>query len=387
MSSDCEKIKDQIADLVTGILPEAQVHVLEQHLNKCAACRDYARALKDEDMLLTEFFAKIDTNITHQQERVLQAINHSGVSKQSETHLIRRIIMKSPITKLAVAAAVIIITIVFLMTFFEKASAPAYALEQTIKANHSIKTVHLRKFEKGQNIGHDEHSDYWLKYSDYWLKYDDAGKLSNLRCNEHAKDGIKFTVWNEGIEKNWIPQDNVVIVKRLNDTAKKWEEFAKESDYELLLQWINDQEEIELKIDKPAEDSDSIYVKATHNPSKTRIELVVDRKTKLIKKLSRYYLIEHGDELDLQVEFFAYNQPIAPSIFELRGIPDDAKVIERVEGGIIVPGLRVGDYTFGMSKDEVLKKCGEPEYTEEKGTLSKILRDSMVCALVAFGWK
>ncbi len=74
MNSDCQKIKDQIADLVTGILPEAQVHNLEQHLNECAACRDYARALKDEDMLLTEFFAKIDTNITHQQERVLQAL-------------------------------------------------------------------------------------------------------------------------------------------------------------------------------------------------------------------------------------------------------------------------------------------------------------------------
>ena len=269
--------------------------------------------------------------------------------------------MKSPVTKIA-AAAVIIISVVFLVTFFDKAASPAYALDQTIKANHSIKAVHLRKFEKGQNIGHNEHSDYWLKYSDYWLKYDDAGKLSNLRCNEHAKDGVKFTVWNEGIEKNWIPQDNVVIVKRLNNTARKWEEFAKESDYELILQWINDQENMELKIDEPAKDSDSIYVKAKHNPSKTRIELVVDRKTKLIKKLSRYYLIEHGDELDLQVEFFAYNQPIAPSMFELKGTPDDAKIIERVEGGIIVPGLRVGDYTFGMSKDEVLKKCGEPEY-------------------------
>jgi len=117
MNSDCQKIKDQIADLVTGILPEAQVHELEQHLNKCATCRDYARALKDEDMLLTDFFAKIDTNITHQQERVIQAINHSGVSRQSETHLIRRTIMKSPITKLAVAAAAIAVVVLGLVEF------------------------------------------------------------------------------------------------------------------------------------------------------------------------------------------------------------------------------------------------------------------------------
>jgi len=108
MNSDCEKIKDQIADLVTGILPEAQAQIMEQHLNECAACRDYARALKDEDMLLTEFFAKIDTDITHQQERVLQAINRFDVSKKSETHLIRRTIMKNPITKLAAVLAIVI---------------------------------------------------------------------------------------------------------------------------------------------------------------------------------------------------------------------------------------------------------------------------------------
>ncbi len=182
----------------------------------------------------------------------------------------------------------------------------------------------------------------------------------NLRCNEHDKDGVKFTVWNEGIKKTWIPQDNVVIVKRLNNMAKEWEDFPK-----LTLQWLYDQakekEEIELKIDEPV-DSDFIYVKTTNSVDKVQVELVVDRKTKLIKKLLRYPLREQGNELDLQVEFFAYNQPIDPSMFELRGIPDNAKIIDRVEGGIIVPGLRVGDYTFGMSKDEVLSKFGEPEH-------------------------
>jgi len=290
---------------------------------------------------------------------VLETYNKTFDNKSSGYHpIIWRTIMKSPITKLT-AAAVIIITAVFLMTFFEKAAAPAYAIEQTIKANNTIKTVHLRIFEKGQSIENNE-------FSDYWLKYDNAGKLSNLRCNEHHKDGVKFTVWNEGIKKTWTPENNVVIIKRLNNTAKEWEDFAKEFDYELLLQWLNNQVrengEIELKIDAPAEDSDFIYVEATHSVDKVRIELVVDRKTKLIMKASEYHLREHGDELGKHVEFFAYNQLIDPSMFELREIPYNAKVIEKVEGSIIVPGLRVGDYTFGMSKDEVLKKCGEPEH-------------------------
>ena len=289
---------------------------------------------------------------------IVQTYNKIVDNKSACYHpIVWRTIMKSPVTKLT-AAAVIIITIVFLIAFLEKAAVPAYALEQTIEANNTIKTVHLRKFERGQSIENNE-------FSDYWLKYDNAGRLSNLRCNEHSKDGVKFTVWNEGIKKTWIPQDNVVIITRLNDTAKEWENFFKESDYELLLKWLNDQkekEEIELKIiDEPAKDTDFIYVKATHFVRKERIELVIDRKTKLIKKLSGYRLREQGDELGDQFEFLGYNQLIDPSMFELREIPYNVKVIEKVERNIIVPGLRVGDFTLGMSKDDVLKKCGEPE--------------------------
>jgi len=281
---------------------------------------------------------------------VLQTYNKT-FDKKSACYrpIIWRTIMKSPITKLTATAA-IIITAVFLITFFEKAAAPAYALEQTIEANHTIKNVHLRMFEKGQSIENNE-------FSDYWVKYDSAGKLLNLRCNEHDKDGVKFTFWNEGIKKTWIPEDNVVIVKRLNNMAKEWEDFPK-----LTLQWLYDQakekEDIELKIDEPI-GSEFIYVKTTHSADKVRVDLVVDRKTKLIKKLLRYRLGEQGNEPDLQIDFFAYNQPIDPSMFVLKGIPDDAKVIDKVEGSIIVPGLRVGDYTFGMSKDDVLKKRGE----------------------------
>ncbi|MFH1883099.1 MAG: hypothetical protein ABIL62_10360, partial [Planctomycetota bacterium] len=46
-------------------------------------------------------------------------------------------------------------------------------------------------------------------------------------------------------------------------------------------------------------------------------------------------------------------------------------------GGIIVPGVRVGDYTFGMSEDDVLKSLGKPKaifYGEERYTLGNLPR-------------
>ncbi|HUU16187.1 MAG TPA: S8 family serine peptidase [Sedimentisphaerales bacterium] len=277
-----------------------------------------------------------------------------------------RTIMKSPLTKIG-AAAVIIISVVFLITFFDKAATPAYALEQTIEANHTIKTVHLRMFEDGRSIENNE-------FSDYWIKYNDAGMLSNLRCNEHDKDGVRFTIWNEGIKKTWIPEKNVVFLNRLNNTDKAWEDFAKEFEPKFRLQWLYDQadekEALEIKIDEPAEDSNSIYVKATHSVHKVRAELVVDRKTKLIKKFSIYHLREQEYELDMRFEFLAYNQPIDPSMFELSGIPDNAKVYDQVNQLV---GLEKGDLTNEEIAVKVVREGLKATIAKDYGQVRKLM--------------
>jgi len=163
MNSDCGKIRDQIADLVTGILPEAQVHTLEQHLNECSACRDYTRALKDEDTLLTEFFAKMDTDMPNRQERVLQAIDRSCVPKETEIPSIRGTIMKSPITKLAVAAA-IIVAVIISMSILDGSSPSAYALDQTVEALKNVRFLHI-------------------------IGYDNTGQIKDERWIEIGMDG------------------------------------------------------------------------------------------------------------------------------------------------------------------------------------------------------
>lgn len=109
MNSDCDKMKDQIADLVTGILSEGQTKRLRQHLEKCNACRVYAHALKNEDVLLTEFVEKTDQDMSDRQERLLQTIDRSCQFRKNEPLLLWRIIMKNPITKIAAAAIIVVI--------------------------------------------------------------------------------------------------------------------------------------------------------------------------------------------------------------------------------------------------------------------------------------
>jgi len=108
MNSICRTTQDQIADLVTGVLPEAQVQALERHLSECQACRDYARALQEEDVLLSRLFEEDDAAMARRQNTVLEAIDRVSQAKQSETLPIWRKIMKRTSTKLAAAAAIIV---------------------------------------------------------------------------------------------------------------------------------------------------------------------------------------------------------------------------------------------------------------------------------------
>jgi len=113
MKSECERNKDKIADYVSGLLPESEIKELQQHLNDCSTCSEYAHVLKDEDKLLTELFSEIDSDMEARQEGVLQTISSISQTEQNETISIWRIIMKKPITKLAAAAVIIIAVSLF----------------------------------------------------------------------------------------------------------------------------------------------------------------------------------------------------------------------------------------------------------------------------------
>ena len=108
MKNECEKNKDKIADYISGVLPDNEAKELQQHLNECAACNEYARVLTDEDKLLNGLFSEIDSDMAARQERVLQVIKRPSQSGQDETISIWRIIMKKPITKIAAAAVILI---------------------------------------------------------------------------------------------------------------------------------------------------------------------------------------------------------------------------------------------------------------------------------------
>ena len=117
MNNNCEKMKDQIADLVSGVLPETQLQPLLGHINECSDCRDYYSMLQKEDKLLTELFMNYHGDMATREEGAIKALEHlppfSRINILSRSKMINR----SPYTRFAATAAVIVfVTAYFVIT-------------------------------------------------------------------------------------------------------------------------------------------------------------------------------------------------------------------------------------------------------------------------------
>lgn len=113
----CEKIKDQIADLIAGVLPATEIELLERHLSECSSCQAYAESLRAEDKLLTGMFADFDASIESQEDELINAINLLAESGTYDIISLCKMMIKDSVTRFAGAAAVIaVVTIYFVVT-------------------------------------------------------------------------------------------------------------------------------------------------------------------------------------------------------------------------------------------------------------------------------
>ncbi len=163
MSHDCHAFRDQIADFVTGILPEPDSRRLQDHLSTCAPCRDYLHALKQEDASLTEYIAGIDGDMAHRQERALQVIECSRTKEKTDTTSVWTEIMRNRYSRLATAAVILILTGISII-LLDRMTSSAYALHQTVEAFKSIRFLHI-------------------------VERDEAGGIENERWIEVGPDG------------------------------------------------------------------------------------------------------------------------------------------------------------------------------------------------------
>jgi hypothetical protein len=155
MNNACEKMRDYIADMVTGTLSQDDARTLSQHLTQCPTCRDYAHQLKQEDLLLSELFTNISADMEDRQQRVLEAVESCRLPKQSKPSSIWRTIMKSGITKLAAAAVIVVAAFIVLYTVTHPTPTFAQVIQPILNAQTALFDVIVGEEEAGGAVIHD----------------------------------------------------------------------------------------------------------------------------------------------------------------------------------------------------------------------------------------
>ncbi|MHC4499214.1 MAG: hypothetical protein ACYS21_08905, partial [Planctomycetota bacterium] len=171
-----------------------------------------------------------------------------------------RIIMKSQVTKFAAAAAIIIVA--GLLITFLGTSEPAYALPQTIKANHSVRYLHVKDFTAGTD-----------EPKEFWVECDELGAVKCARLHipewESPEDGAKIAVWKENQADVWFKKKNFFARFRDKLVADRMLKMVEECDPKLAVERLYEQQtqgKVVVDINEPHSRADLIVVTATYSP-------------------------------------------------------------------------------------------------------------------------
>jgi hypothetical protein len=257
-----------------------------------------------------------------------------------------RTIMRNPITKLA-AAAVVVLAAALSLKIISITTTPVYAFEQTIQANHSVRYLHMKRYDA-------QHSD---EPAECWLECDESGRIKNFKNYSPdwgSGNGTKVAVWSEGKVQVWNKGRNLLLITRDEKIADDiFKKLVQEYDPRLAVERLYEQEKqnkVKLDINEPSDKTQDIKVTADFaaegsSPGK-RLILFVDQATKLVTAIEEFLLKDGNYQYNYTTEFLDYNQPIDPAMFNLdKEVPADVTVLDQVKDIGLVQGK--------LSNDEV----------------------------------
>jgi hypothetical protein len=303
-------------------------------------------------------------------EAVEMLTSRAGMGPTSTRPLnIGRIIMKSPITKLA-AAAVIIISMLVSINLL---SIPtAYALTHTIKANHTVRYLHIKDISS-------EHED---EPKEFWVECDGQGKIVNARMHipqwDSPDDGVKTIVWNQNKVQVYFKKKNLLFIAADKTTADRMLEVVVSCDPRLAVERLYEQQtagKVKIEIDQPSDKSKPIVVTATYLPESPsphrRMVLFVDQATKLVIATESYQLKDDEYEYTGMQEYYDYNQQIDAKMFTLDDeVPADAM---RIDQTIQEVGLAQGNLSDEEIAVEVARQFFEALIAKDYAKAGKLL--------------
>ena len=236
-----------------------------------------------------------------------------------------RIIMKSKITKFAVAAVMIIVA-VLLVTVLDKSTLSAYALEQTMKAYEGLRFVHIKDFKDGES-----------EPTEFWVELDEQEQVKRVRASLPVwaeREGPMVAVWNDCKFHIWVEKENLLVTKHAESFGLEMLELVKKCDPISVVKELRQLEvegKVEIKTSKPELKSEPIVITAKSLPQSNDVEqivLFVDQNTKLV---TRAVINKPKSGYQHSWEFSDYNIAVDESFFTLSEVPENAERLRVVK--------------------------------------------------------
>ncbi|MHC4705387.1 MAG: hypothetical protein ACYTFQ_32995 [Planctomycetota bacterium] len=249
--------------------------------------------------------------------------------------------MKSPVTKLAAAAA-IIIAIVLSMHLWDKSTSSAYAFEQTVKAMQGKRSFHIQTYF-GQR-----------RKDEFWAEFDKDGKLIRFRQEEgDDPKRILLTTWQDDVKTQYYPPPWGVKLISHADNSRGGIEGLEEFDPETVVQEVHElvnKGRAVMEIQDPPRYANLMTIRVKRIDGKPlRQVLVVNPETKLVVRVDDYWdTREGGKSFHHGIEVLEYNRKIDPRLFE-PNLPADTLVMDQVTQEV---GMPQGD----LSDEEIAVK-------------------------------
>jgi len=260
-----------------------------------------------------------------------------------------RTIMRSNWTKLATAAAVIIVVGVLSAITFHQSAKPAYAIEQTIEANRGLRYVHIRM-----------ESPTFGSSGEAWVRLNEQGEMQQFRMDcPDTEDGPKVVVWQANKAEVWFKRKKSLLTTYSSKLVASFPNMVKAFDPKAVTEALykaqaDGRMTIETKM--PTAKGEPITLVATSVPPGERREVYsVDPATLLVTRVERYR--KDGAEYKLQSRwhYLEYNQEPDANVFVL-DVPAD---VMRVDETTQVIGLPKGDLTDEQITVQVVREFFE----------------------------
>lgn len=275
---------------------------------------------------------------------------------------IGEIIMTSNWTKLAAAAVVILTAGLGAYILLDGAVTPAYAIEQTLEANRSVRSIHISISPPEKGLG------------EAWATFDPNGQPLLIRMDfPETMDGPKKVVWEKDKARVWLVAKKALVVIEEPNVLARIKRQMDLFDPKVAMENFKRREadgKVKIETIEPEDKTQPVKMIVTTIPEPTnRFVALIDPETKLMTKFEKYKLEKGEYVLLFAHEYMGYNEPIDPKVWEL-DVPDDVTVIDQTTQ---VVGLEQGKLTKEEVVVEVVRQFFQALADEDYEAAGKLL--------------